>query len=64
MLKPEFAKKKSLRLKFVKVGIGHPPAQTPMSMQLSVQQKFTILEDSLKNENDLNNDDNPQNGDM
>ena len=31
MLKSEFAKKKSLRLKFVKVGIGHPPAQTPMS---------------------------------
>ena len=31
MLRPEFAKKKSLRLKFVKVGIGHPPAQTPMS---------------------------------
>ena len=31
MLKPEFAKKKSLRLNFVKVGIGHHPAQTPMS---------------------------------
>ena len=31
MLKPEFAKKESLRLKFVKIGIGHPPAQTPMS---------------------------------
>ena len=31
MLKPEFAEKKSLRLKFVKFGIGHPPAQTPMS---------------------------------
>ena len=30
-LKSEFAKKKSLRLRFVKVGIGHPPAQTPMS---------------------------------
>ena len=31
MLKPEFAKKKYLRLKFIKVGIGNPPAQTPMS---------------------------------
>ena len=31
MLKPEFAIKKSLRLKFVKVGIEHPSAQTPMS---------------------------------
>ena len=31
VLKPKFAKKKSLRLRFVKVGIGHPPAQMPMS---------------------------------
>ena len=31
MLKSEFAKKKSLSLKLKKVGIGHPPAQTPMS---------------------------------
>ena len=31
MLKPEFVKKKSLRLKFVNVGIGHPPVQMPMS---------------------------------
>ena len=31
MLKSEFAKKKSLSLKLEKVGIGHPPAQTPMS---------------------------------
>ena len=28
-----FGKKKSLRLKFVKVAIRHPPAQTPMSDQ-------------------------------
>ena len=33
MFKPEFAKKKS-RLKLVKVGIGHPTAQTPMSVYL------------------------------
>ena len=32
MLKPKFAKKDSLRSKFVKVGIGHPPAQMPMPM--------------------------------
>ena len=31
MLKPILAKKKSLGLKLIKVGIGHPPAQTPMS---------------------------------
>ena len=30
MLKLEFAKKKSLRLKPIKFGIGHPPVQTPM----------------------------------
>ena len=45
MLKPEFAEKKSLRLKFIKVGIGHPPAQTPMSahMVLNPPLSCTVL---------------------
>ena len=42
MLKSEFAKKKSLRLKFVKLGIGHPPAQTPMSAQTTLMKNLSL----------------------
>ena len=51
MLKSEFAKKKSLRLKLIKVGIGHPPAQTPMSdYGRTITRMVTIQLKRIKND--------------
>ena len=59
MLKSEFAKKKSLSLKLEKVGIGHPPAQTPMSEHEDSLKK----DDGLKNDDDIKIQDNLKNQD-